>query len=486
MEHRRDFRGIGGIAGIGLGAALALCVAATAEPAAEEGSGAAGGDRIDAIDERLRRLEEALTARDDELRAARTTVEAQRRQLEAAGLVDETGSEGALARFWSDTELRAWVATSYWWNANQPPRSGVGANRGNPALGRRPGGLGFPLRPDHNSFQLDQAWLAVHKRASPESRAGFGVDLVFGKTADALRGATPTRADLSAIHEAYVEYLGPLGPGVRVTVGRFATHVGVESIRSPDNANVSLGLVKSQLQPVSHTGLKLETWLGPLAAMVGVANDALLDPDTDADHGKALLWSFGLPLGETLELRTGGAYGGDGLLPGSAATAPPGTGFGRDTDAMGLVDVVLRWMPSPVLEAYVVADYLWSDGEEGAPVGAAGPALRIPGDPEAWGVALGSLYAIDERSSFGFRAEWLRGEDNFLDPFAAAGVGDLTLWSLTGTFAHRLAPPLLVRLEGRYEGGRAPGSDRQLFVGDRVGELESQHFVAGVEAVYEF
>jgi hypothetical protein len=477
--------------------AVAPAAAQPAEPAAtasadaretSEADPAAAPGRIDAIDERLRRLEEALVARDDELRAARQALDAQRRQLEDAGLAaapDERDADGRLDRFLDSVSLRGWVAASYWWNVNDP-RSGVGANRGNPALGRRPGGLGFPYHPDHNSLQFDQAWLALRKPAREDGRGGFEVEVVFGKTADVLRGAAPTRADLSAIYQAYVEYLAPVGPGVLLRVGRFETHLGVETVRTPDNPNVTRGLVKSQLQPVTHTGAKLETRLGSLRAMVGVANDAIADPDTDLDADKAILWGLGLPLGDTLEIRVGGVYGGDGLLPGSATTLPPGTGFGRSTDKLGIVDVVVQWRPSPVFEAYVVGDYVWSDGEEAVPAGSAGPPLRIPGDPWAYGVAVGSSYRITERSAFGFRAELLHGEDNFLDPFLVTGAGNHTLWSLTGTFAHRVAEPLLVRIEGRYEAGESAGSNRQLFVGPRVGGFESDQVVAGVEAVYEF
>jgi hypothetical protein len=119
-------------------------------------------------------------------------------------------------------------------------------------------------------------------------------------------------------------------------------------------------------------------------------------------------------------------------------------------------------------------------------------------------VAVGGHLVITEATGFSLRGEYVLGDDVFQgSPVVAgdpaypglptfAGATDIDLFSITGTFDHRLAENLTLRLEGRYDvadldavpdtffvSGNDPGSVSSLYRrGDQV--------LALVEVLYEF
>jgi len=440
-------------------------------------------DQLQRMNARISDLEQQLEATQDELTSAKTRVEAQEQVIERAGLAESRASLSGLARFVEQTRFDGWVATSYWYNANRPvDGSGRLANRGNPALGTDATGLAYPFHPDHNSFQLDQLWFKLVNEATPESRAGFGVDILFGQTADALRGAGGGNGDLSSVFQAYAQFLAPVGPGVLVTAGRFATPIGVERKETVHNFNVTDGLLDTLLQPNNHVGVTVQSAIGPLTLLVGASNDSALNLNSDLNDRKALLWSVGVALTQTLHLALNGLWGDAGSLPGFDPASPPAS-FDSNTDRVGIVDLVLRWDPSAVLSTWLDFDYVWTKDLE-AIIG--GSQARVPGNPRAFAVAAASRYAITPETGFGFRAEVIYGQDNFLDPTLVTGLGDHTLWSLTGTVDHSLAENLVVRVEGRYDAGETHGSDPVFYRDRRPGDFRRDQFVGGVQAYYRF
>lgn len=438
------------------------------------------------VEERLQRLENELEATRDELRASRARVDDQQNVLERAGLTEEGAplAVSGLSRFLEQTEFDGWVTASYFWNFNRPrDQSGRGENTGNRLLGIEADGLGFPQHPDHNSFQFDQAWFAMSKVATEESRGGYALDLVFGQTADRL-GSDPV-----AVYQAFAEYLAPLGPGVLVRVGRFASPIGVEPIEALERFNITEGILAFQLQPNTHTGATISSQIGPVRLMLGGANDTLLDPDGDFGDGKTILFGAGIDVSEQIAIDVNGAWGDSGLLPGSSL--PGFTGRNHVTGKrMGIVDAVVKWDPSALLTTYVDFTYVWThDPDVAVPPGAT---AAIPGDPRAYGAAVGSHYMVDDRTGFGFRGEVVWSKDNLLDPTQSLGrKSDFYIWSLTGTLDRALTENVGFRVEGRYDAGRTPGGDH-VFYRDRGNDgtgspnLRRQQWTAGIEAYYRF
>lgn len=462
------------------GAALAAACALAAAPALAD----ALQEQLQRMDQRIAQLEQQLEATHDELAAAQARVAAQQEVIEETNLAAQDAQLSGIARWIRETQFDGWVAASYWYNANRPKGdSGRDANRGNPDLGAEASGLAYPYHPDHNSFQVDQLWFKLVNEASAESRAGFGVDLVFGETADALRGDPDGRGDIPAVYQAYARYLAPVGPGLLVAAGRFASHIGAEKRETAYNFNVTQGLVNLQLEPNNHLGVTAQSWIGPVSVMAGVSNAVALDLNSDLDNGMALLWGLGLDVTDHIALAINGLWGDADSLPGFDPAEPTPTNFDPDAYRLGIVNLVVRWDPSDALSTWLDFDYVWTQGLEAI---VEGEQLRVPGEPEAFGVAAASRYAVSPQTGFGFRAELLYGRDNFLDPTRVTGIGDHTLWSITGTLDHTFAENFVLRLEGRWDAGERDGSDAFFFRDRDAGEYRHEQFVGGVQAYYRF
>jgi hypothetical protein len=467
--------------GVAFAAAWALLAAAASGDEVQE--------QLQRMDERITQLEQQLEATHDELAAAKARVAAQQGVIEQANLDAQDEEPSRLSRWIRETQFDGWVAASYWYNANRPKGSSdpeVGRDRlnvGNPQLGVDATGLAYFYHPDHNSFQVDQLWFKMVNEANAESRAGFGVDLAFGQIADALRGDPNGNGDIPAVFQAYAQYLAPLGPGVLVTAGRFATHIGAEYKETVYNFNVTNGLLNLQLSPTNHLGVTAKSWVGPVSVMVGVANDAWISLNRDLDDGKALLWGLGLDVSERVSLAINGLWGDASTLPGFEPDASPPIDFDPEAHEIGIVNLVVRWEPSDVLSTWLDLDYMWTQGLE-AIIG--GAQQRVPGEPEAYGAAAASRYAISPQTGFGFRAEVVYGRDNFLDPTLITGIGHHTLWSVTGTLDHTFAENFVVRIEGRYDVGERDGADAFFYRDRDRGEFRGNQFVGGVQAYYRF
>jgi hypothetical protein len=97
----------------------------------------------------------------------------------------------------------------------------------------------------------------------PRRHVGFLVDVGFGDTTDALYRSDPASLQqpdvaqwLSHITQAFVTVDLPIGRGLRVDAGKFATPVGYEGNESLENWNYSRGLLYDWAEPSLHTGFR--------------------------------------------------------------------------------------------------------------------------------------------------------------------------------------------------------------------------------------
>ncbi|HEU4427801.1 MAG TPA: outer membrane beta-barrel protein, partial [Myxococcota bacterium] len=250
---------------------VAFAVGANAEPADVDA-------RFAEMQARIEQLEAKLAAQGDELAAAKAAPA-------APAATPDVAADGQ--SFFDTINASGFVAASYFYNFNDPDGGSLGGSNAPVDL----------LHPDSNSFSLDQLWLTLSRDVSEEQRAGFRADFAYGKTASILSGDNNDGAagnDFD-LYQGYVTYLAPIGEGVTIQAGKFATLIGAEVAQANANWNITRGNVYNFLQPINHTGLLASTPVGPVTATLGVVDETRAFPalSTDRNNNKAILFGLG-------------------------------------------------------------------------------------------------------------------------------------------------------------------------------------------------
>jgi hypothetical protein len=133
----------------------------------------------------------------------------------------------------------------YAWNTNRPPD-------GNNAL------RAYDVKTD--SFALQQAAVVIDAPPSVADgrRYGLRVDLQFGEAVGALQGnpANEPRPDLYRnVWQAYGTYVLPVGRGLAMDFGKFASPLGAETNYAKDNDHFTRALLYDFL-PFYHAGAR--------------------------------------------------------------------------------------------------------------------------------------------------------------------------------------------------------------------------------------
>ncbi|CAN5222077.1 hypothetical protein BH11BAC6_BH11BAC6_01810 [soil metagenome] len=136
-----------------------------------------------------------------------------------------------------------------------------------------------------NSFELGMASI---KADHSFGKASATIDLGFGRRAEEFSYANPEHSSLFAIKQAYVSYA--ISDKFKLTMGKWATHIGYELVDAYLNRNYSMDYMFSY-GPFSHTGLKADISLGGKSAfMVGIANPT--DNVTTTSSTKVIIGQF--------------------------------------------------------------------------------------------------------------------------------------------------------------------------------------------------
>ncbi|MEO6221216.1 MAG: outer membrane beta-barrel protein, partial [Ginsengibacter sp.] len=118
-----------------------------------------------------------------------------------------------------------------------------------------------------NSFQLGMASIRADHSFG---KASATIDLGFGTRAEEFSYGDPSHSSLFAVKQAYLSYA--ISDKFKLTIGKWATHIGYELVDAYLNRNYSMDYMFSY-GPFSHTGLKADIGLGKKSAlMIGVAN----------------------------------------------------------------------------------------------------------------------------------------------------------------------------------------------------------------------
>ncbi len=461
-------------------------------------------DQLEQMQQRLLQLEDQLQATNDQLVDANDRAQRQDVLIERAGLGEKDAGGSALAAFFERLTVHGWMNASYWYNFNDIDSKNLttAPNTGN--------GYTNPFNPDANTFSLDQFWLELEHPVSEEHRAGFYIDLVFGKHADiftdGINDTLSGDSDDLDMYQMYVQYLAPtsqhLGGNmsdIKISAGKFATPIGAEVAQAVYNWQISRGNVYNMFQPINHVGLRAEATVGESWDWAAYVVNGFSPISTDLNNAKTVMGHVGYNAGDSTYISLNYLYGAHSL----ACTAGGGSGNCQEQDR-SVLDLVITHDVNDQLSTWFNFDYATIDRDS-----------RRNG--EGWGVAGAARYAINDRLGVSARAEWIDTDGNYFTNagfttttaagFTAVGAqtvdADVAVMSFTGTIDYLLTEALKARLEVRWDdfdvdtNGTTGGDKRNdFFVSDSstcaggVSSLacatESTQLLIGADLTYEF
>lgn len=251
----------------------------------------------------------------------------------------------AAARPWfEEITVNGFASTSYAYNFNRPATR-LNAHRV------------FDF--DDDTFKLDVVELvAQHSVASPRE-GGFRVDLALGGSVPRVSAASGLFRDPVTgvgqdvdIQQAYASYIAPLGPGLRVDVGKFITSCGSEVIEGYDgwNDEATHSFLFGYAIPFTHTGARAAYGFSPRVSVTAMVVNGW-DDATDNNRAKTAGAQLALAPATSLSLLLNGLIG---------AERP-----GDDRDLRSVLDGVLTVKAGPRLSLGLNADF----GRERVPGG---------------------------------------------------------------------------------------------------------------------
>lgn len=248
---------------------------------------------VEALEERIRQLEERLTKLTAEPAKTPEAVKPDVvrpdvvKSAEVASVQDDAKKEEAkkndgVLKFFRDVEFSGIVDGYYSYNNNK--------------VDMFTQGRAFDVR--HNAFSLQLAKLTLNKANSKEDPLGFRVDLGLGETVDRVISVSDSSRNDATKHvlQAYASYVAPIGKGLTLDFGKFYTPVGAEVIETKDNFNYSRGWLFTY-GPYYHTGLRAKYAFNDKVALTGfVMNgwDNVFENNVDDNAGKTFGFQVGL------------------------------------------------------------------------------------------------------------------------------------------------------------------------------------------------
>jgi hypothetical protein len=216
-------------------------------------------------------------------------------------------AEDAAAGRWYDAlSLNGYVQGSYVANLNKPN------NQQNSIRA---------FDTESNSFNLNAVHLQLSKPMAEDNYA-FTTKLHMGRDARIIKSLGTAGATDFDVEEAYLTVATPGLKALTFTAGKFVTSEGFEVIESPLNPNFSEGFLFNFLEPYTHTGIKSNFVIGPMANVtLGIVNgwdntDESSRPGTGSlsgNEGKTIIWQLATTPLKALTWSFQGTYGPEAL-----------------------------------------------------------------------------------------------------------------------------------------------------------------------------
>lgn len=317
----------------------------------------------------------------------------------------------------------------------------------------------------HDSFTLNQAAVTIAR----QPKEGFGalVNLTAGQDAEIIKSYPNQGGSNFDVTQAFVQYA--TGPWTFI-LGKYVTLAGAETINPTTDVNFSRSILFGYAIPFTHTGFRATYALSDqVGVTLGVNNG--WDQVTDANKNKTL--EFGLTLTPIKAFSF--------VVDGYVGREPVGIANNVPTAAQGqrfLVDAVATWVVTDKLT--IVGNFDYGQQKDDS----ASAAL----DKYRWdGGALYLSYQITDQLSASLRGEILDDKDGYRTGIVdAAGRGQK--WKeATLTLSYAPSKNFLFRLEGRYDKSDVDGAfiDNVDPATQTASTNDKQTSIA-VDAIYKF
>lgn len=148
-----------------------------------------------------------------------------------------------------------------------------------------------------NSFSLNQASVVIENAPNVEKgrRFGFRLDLQYGQATETLQGSPNNELrpnTFRPVWQAYGTYVAPVGKGLTVDFGKWASSLGYETNYTKDNFNYSRSLFFNYL-PYYHFGIRASYPVtDKLTATYWLVNGAQQSEDFNGAKSQAILLNY--------------------------------------------------------------------------------------------------------------------------------------------------------------------------------------------------
>ena len=312
-----------------------------------------------------------------------------------------------------------------------------------------------------NAFSLNQAAVVFERAADPEAgrRWGTRLDLQFGQATATLQGnpANEHRPDIYRnIFQAYGTYVLPVGSGLNVDFGKWASSLGYEGNYTKDQMNYSRSYWFNFL-PFYHEGFRIRYQVNSEFGLnYWVING---NNQTEPTNGfKDEMFGFVVTPNKKLTWTTNYYFGqenpdaapatGCGPIP-----VQPGLCFTQITPApdgkLNIFDSYVNWQATSkwtfALEGDYVIQRIWADAAPG----------KNSAPAHTWGGAGYAQYQLTPNQYLAARGEYLGDYGSYFTGGLFSGVSE-ALKEVTLTYTYNVVDGLQVKTEWRRDWSNVP------------------------------